>query len=225
MKNPLYLLLIITALFIGLTVVSWIVLQSIDQKNLKDLQNNKLEEDLNIDPNKKLLDKDSTSENEMQKDIENNNSNSELSAMIITSSVFEQNSSIPKIYTCDGENINPPLSISNIPENTKSLALIIEDPDAPSKVWTHWLVWNIDPKTTEITEDSIPSGAIEGTNDFGDIGYGGPCPPSGTHRYTFKLYALDFVSDLASGSDIASLLQEMDGHILQSAELTGIYSR
>ncbi|GAG65703.1 unnamed protein product, partial [marine sediment metagenome] len=105
----------------------------------------------------------------------------------------------------------------------KSLVLIVDDPDAPAKTWVHWTVWNIDPKTTEILENSIPQDAVEGVTDFGTSGYGGPCPPSGTHRYFFKLYALDTTLDLSSSATVEDIQEAMEGHILDSVELIGLY--
>lgn len=147
------------------------------------------------------------------------------SNMKITSSAFENNGLVPKKYTCDGENINPPLEISDVPENAQSLVLIIDDPDAPMGTWTHWTVWSIDPKTTEITENNVPAGAVEGVTDFGRPGYGGPCPPSGTHRYFFKIYALDTRLNLTSGDDKRKLENAIQGHILTQAEIVGLYGR
>jgi len=158
------------------------------------------------------------------------NSNSALpvqikNMMTVTSLVFKQNEMIPKQYSCDGENINPPLTIVNVPDNVKSLVLIVDDPDAPSGVWTHWLVWNIDPKTTDIKENSAPANAEVGKNDFGKLEYGGPCPPAGTHRYFFKVYALDTVLNLSQGANRSQLDQIMKGHIIDKGELMGKYSK
>lgn len=148
-----------------------------------------------------------------------------ISNMKITSSAFGNNEKIPKKFTCDGENINPPLTISEVPENTKGLALIVDDPDAPGKVWVHWTVWNISPETHEILENSVPQGVMQGTTDFGKPGFGGPCPPSGTHRYFFKLYALDTTLQLPSSATKAEVEALMSGHILSQTELIGLYSR
>jgi Raf kinase inhibitor-like YbhB/YbcL family protein len=145
--------------------------------------------------------------------------------MKITSMAFEQGQPIPSKYTCDGENINPPLEILDVPEGTKSLALISDDPDAPAGTWTHWLVWNINPETGIISENSVPAEAVEGTTSFGKPGYGGPCPPSGEHQYFFRLYALDTVLDLDPGADSAQLEAAMQGHILEQTEVMGVYSR
>lgn len=154
-----------------------------------------------------------------------NNSASLTSNMKLTSPVFNNNQNIPKKYTCDGENVNPSLSIYEVPQNTKSLTLIMDDPDAPMGTWVHWTVWNIDPKTTEIAENSVPNNATQGTTSFGKPGYGGPCPPSGTHRYFFKLYALDTTLTIPSSSDKADLEKTMEGHIFEKAELVGLYGR
>ncbi|MBI2426304.1 MAG: YbhB/YbcL family Raf kinase inhibitor-like protein [Candidatus Kerfeldbacteria bacterium] len=145
--------------------------------------------------------------------------------MKLISSAFEHNQTIPSTYTCDGRDVNPPLAIADVPANTKSLALIVDDPDAPAGTWVHWVVWNIDPHITEITENSVPSGATEGTTSFGKTGYGGPCPPSGTHRYFFKLAALDRALELSFNATAADLEHAMDGHVLASAERMGVYAR
>lgn len=145
--------------------------------------------------------------------------------MKISSPTFEHNQNIPSKYTCDGENINPPLKFLDIPENAQSLVLISDDPDAPMGTWVHWTIWNIDPKTTEILENSVPQGVVEGTTSFGNTGYGGPCPPSGTHRYFFKLYALDIMLDLPISTTVQALEKAVQGHILAQAELIGLYKR
>jgi len=131
---------------------------------------------------------------------------------------------MPTKYTCDGENINPPLELSGISKETKSLVLIMDDPDAPSKTWVHWVVYNIDPSTTKIEEDSAPGG-IQGMTDFGKLGYGGPCPPSGTHRYFFKLYALDTILDAPSSLTKQQVLEKVRDHVIEEAEIVGLYSR
>lgn len=145
--------------------------------------------------------------------------------MKLESPAFAGNQSIPKKYTCDGKDINPPLKIEEVPTEAKSLVLIVDDPDAPFGTFTHWLVWNIDPKTTLIEENSVPEGAIQGLNDFGKNSYGGPCPPSGTHHYHFKLYAIDVLLDLPSSSKKSDLERAIKDHILDSAELIGTYQR
>jgi Raf kinase inhibitor-like YbhB/YbcL family protein len=144
--------------------------------------------------------------------------------MKLTSPAFENNQEIPSEYTCDGADISPELNIGDVPENAKSLALIMDDPDAPGGTWVHWVVWNIPPDTKKIAKDAEPEG-IQGTTSFGKQGYGGPCPPSGTHRYIFKLYALDTTLDLEEGSDKKELEAAMQGHIIEKTELTGPYKR
>ena len=145
--------------------------------------------------------------------------------MKISSPAFEANQMIPLKYTCDGENINPPLQIADVPANTKSLILISDDPDAPMGTWVHWTMWNIPPETNKIGENSAPIGAVEGITSFGNKGYGGPCPPSGTHRYFFKLYALDAMLDLPQSAKAADIEKAMKGHILDKTELIGLYKR
>lgn len=146
-------------------------------------------------------------------------------AMKIQSPAFQHNENIPAKYTCDGEGINPPLQFLDVPGNAKSLVLISDDPDAPMGTWVHWTIWNIDTKITEIAENSVPADAVEGTTSFGNVGYGGPCPPSGVHRYFFKLYALDTVLDLPAGANIKELETAIQGHALGNAEFIGLYSR
>jgi Raf kinase inhibitor-like YbhB/YbcL family protein len=145
--------------------------------------------------------------------------------MKISSPAFENNSKIPSKFTCDGENANPPLKIEDVPSGTKSLVLIVDDPDAPGGTFLHWLVWNIPPQTTLIEENSLPQGAVQGGNDFGKENYGGPCPPSGTHRYFFKLYALDKNLNLPKGSSLKEVEKEMEVHILDQAQLIGLYQK
>ena len=128
-------------------------------------------------------------------------------------------------YTCDSSNVSPPLRMENLPKSAKSLALIVDDPDAPGRTWTHWLLWNIDPKAIEIRADSVPKNAVQGTSDFGNAKYGGPCPPSGAHRYYFKAYALDTTLPLASSSKKAAVEKAMAGHIVAEGSLMGTYSR
>ncbi len=140
-------------------------------------------------------------------------------------SVFGDNQAIPSEFTCDGENVNPELNISGVPKEAKSLSLIVDDPDAPSGDFVHWVMWNIGAETTQIKENSVPAGAMVGKNDFGNNHYGGPCPPSGTHRYQFKVYALDVKLNLAADAGKKELLNAMNGHILDQAQLTGIYGR
>ncbi len=144
--------------------------------------------------------------------------------MKITSSAFENRGQIPSKYTCDGEDINPPLKFENVPERAQALALIADDPDAPSGTWVHWTVWNMPVSTTGIDEGNKPAG-VEGMTSFGSKGYGGPCPPSGSHKYFFKLYALDTELDLDMDADKEALEYAMQGHIIEQTELTGNYSR
>lgn len=144
----------------------------------------------------------------------------------IKSSTFLDNQFIPKKYSCEGEDVSPPLVFENIPQNTKSLALIVDDPDAPMGNWDHWIVFNISPQIKEIKEGESPAGSISGINDFGKLEYGGPCPPPGKpHRYLFKLYALDIVLDLKQGIRKKALEKAMEGNILGQAELIGLYKR
>lgn len=145
--------------------------------------------------------------------------------MKITSSAFEHNTKIPSKYTCDGENVNPPLQFLDVPGNAKSLVLIVDDPDAPSKTWVHWVVYNINPQTSDVKENSVPQGGIEGMTDFGKPGYGGPCPPSGTHRYFLKLYALDTALDIPRNATKQMVEEKMQDHIIDKAELISLYSR
>ncbi len=147
----------------------------------------------------------------------------------VTSRAFEEGGMIPSQYTCDGEDISPPLEWSGVPDGTRSLALICDDPDAPMGTWVHWVLYGIDAGTRELPEDvpakkALDSGARHGVNDFRRFGYGGPCPPGGTHRYYFKLYALDTELDLEPGLVKAELMKAMEGHILAQAELMGTYA-
>lgn len=149
----------------------------------------------------------------------------EKTAMKIESPAFAHEQSIPAQYTCDDNNGVPELFISGVPENAKSLALIVDDPDAPQGTRVHWTMWNIDPKTTKIAAGKTPQGAVEGMTSFGKPGYGGPCPPSGTHRYFFKLYALDTMLELEPSADKEELEEAMIGNVLAHTELIGLYSR
>lgn len=152
------------------------------------------------------------------------NTDIDITSMKITSPVFENSRKIPTKYTCDDKNVNPPLAVSGVPESAKSLVLIVDDPDAPAGTWVHWTIWNMDPALAEIAEDSVPEG-IEGVTSYNKPGYGGPCPPSGTHRYFFKLYALDTLLSIPGTSDKKALEEAMSGHTIASAELIGLYSR
>ena len=144
--------------------------------------------------------------------------------MKIKSPAFENGGRIPAKYTCDGEDISPPLEFEDVPEDAKSLALVMDDPDAPMGTFDHWVVWNIPPETRSIEEGKEPEG-VQGMTDFGRKGYGGPCPPRGEHRYFFKLYALDTKLDLPEGSRKSDLEKAMKGHIIAQATLMGRYSR
>lgn len=152
----------------------------------------------------------------------------------LTSAAFDHDGTIPHAYTCDGRNVSPPLSWTGIPENTRSLALIVDDPDAPDpaapqRTWVHWVLYNLPPTAAGLPEAvaaaDLPPGTREGTNDWKRSGYGGPCPPIGRHRYFHKLYALDVVlADLGKATK-AELERAMHGHILARAELVGTYQR
>lgn len=144
----------------------------------------------------------------------------------LTSSVFEHNHPIPKRYTCEGDDVSPPLSIEDVPERTQSLVLIVDDPDAPAGTWDHWLLWNITALTRKIEEGKVPTGVILGTNSFGKSEWGGPCPPPGkVHRYVFKLCALDQSLPLREGATKRELERAMNGHILEQTSLIGLYQR
>ena len=145
--------------------------------------------------------------------------------MRISTHAFSERRPIPERFTADGKNINPPLAISGVPKDAKSLVLIVDDPDAPMGVWNHWLVWNIEPDAAFINEDSVPRGAVVGRNDAGTAEYVGPSPPSGTHRYFFRLYALNTKLGLPAGASRSDLDADMHGHILARAELLGRYGR
>lgn len=144
--------------------------------------------------------------------------------MIITSPSFDNGNEIPKKFGYDNGNINPEFLIQYVPDGAKSLALVMHDPDAPiAGGFTHWTVWNINPRTIIIKEESTPPGSIEGNNDMGNIGYMGPKPPSGTHRYYFYIYALDNILELGEGASMAVLQKEIDAHVIAKAEIIGLY--
>ncbi len=149
----------------------------------------------------------------------------DMATLKIASPAFAHNEFIPLKYTCDGANVSPPLGIGNVPTLAKSLALIVDDPDAPAGTWVHWVVWNISPTTKEIGENTAPEGASQGMTDFRKQRYDGPCPPSGVHRYFFKLYALDSLLALGPNVDKGVLERAMKGHILAQTELIGLYKR
>ncbi|XSG86280.1 MAG: YbhB/YbcL family Raf kinase inhibitor-like protein [Methylohalobius sp. ZOD2] len=155
-------------------------------------------------------------------------------ALTLTSSEFDHNESLPALYTCDGENVSPPLKWSGIPEGTRSLALIVDDPDAPDPrapkmTWVHWVLYNLPPDSAEllqnVTRAQLPSGTREGLNDWKRTGYGGPCPPVGRHRYFFKLYALDTVLPDLGQPTKQRLEEAMAGHVLEETALVGTYAR
>ena len=146
------------------------------------------------------------------------------SSISITSPSFQTGGDIPPKFTCNGTNVSPELQISSVPNEAKSLVLIVDDPDAPRGLFTHWIVWNVDSKTTRVAENSSPTAGVQGINDFGKRNYGGPCPPSGTHRYFFKIFALDTKLELKPGARRAELDAAMRGHILAQGELMGRYS-
>ncbi len=148
----------------------------------------------------------------------------------VTSPAFAEGQMIPATYTADGRNISPPLEWSPAGEGTKSIALINDDPDAPMGTWVHWVLYNMAPDTTSLQEnvppdETLANGAMQGTTDFGRIGYGGPAPPSGTHRYYFKVYALDMKLDLPTRATKGQLESVMAGHILAYGQLLGLYAR
>ncbi len=147
-----------------------------------------------------------------------------INLMKLTSPVFKNGDFLPAQFTCDGQSVNPPLEIADVPPEAKTLALVVDDPDAPSGDWVHWLVWNIPASTKVIAENSVPAG-IEGTTDSNRPGYGAPCPPGGIHRYFFKLYALDRELNLPVSARKADLEAAMDGYVVASAELISKYAR
>lgn len=146
----------------------------------------------------------------------------EKATLTISSRVFEHGAHIPLKYTCEGEDINPPISVKGIPAETVSLVLIVEDPDAPGGIFDHWVVWNIAP-TELIKENSVPG--LSGKNSAGGFGYTGPCPPSETHRYFFKVYALDTLLDLESDTDKKVVEQALHDHVIAYGELMGLYKK
>jgi Raf kinase inhibitor-like YbhB/YbcL family protein len=149
---------------------------------------------------------------------------------ILSSIVFAEGDPIPQKYSCDGEDVSPPMQWTDPPEGTTSFALIVDDPDAPVGTWVHWVLYNLPAETRSLLEafpsdPDLPDGTKNGENSWGRLGYGGPCPPGGTHRYFFKLYALDLELDMAAGATIEQLRQAMEGHVLAESELMGTYSR
>ena len=157
-----------------------------------------------------------------------------IMALSLTSPVFNHNGAIPKIFTCQGKDISPALNWSGLPNGTKSIVLIVDDPDAPDpaapkRVWVHWVLYNLPPTATGLKEavatSALPAGTREGKNDWGRLGYGGPCPPIGRHRYFHKLYALDTVLPDLKEPDKAKLLEAIKGHVLEQAEMIGTYQK
>jgi Raf kinase inhibitor-like YbhB/YbcL family protein len=149
----------------------------------------------------------------------------------VTSSVFAEGAEVPVRYTCDGDDVSPPLAWTGIPDGTAAMAVVSDDPDAPGGTWVHWVMWGISADATGLTEqlptaDVLPDGARQGRNDFGKVGYGGPCPPPGSpHRYYFTLYALDAEPELEAGAKKSDLLSAIDGHVLAKGRLMGTYRR
>ncbi len=148
----------------------------------------------------------------------------------MTSAAFEPGGMIPNQYTCDGQDISPPLSWGDVPDGSASIALVCDDPDAPMGTWVHWVLFDMPPETRNLPEnipaaETLEGGGTHGVNDFRKLGYGGPCPPGGTHRYYFKIYAMDKKVGLSAGSTKEQLLKAMEGHILAEGELMGKYRR
>jgi Raf kinase inhibitor-like YbhB/YbcL family protein len=142
----------------------------------------------------------------------------------ITAPAFAQGQPIPARFALAGNNLSPELKVENVPDKARTLVLIVDDPDAPAGLWTHWLVWNLSADTHSIAEANLPDGAREGKNSFGNVRYDGPSPPSGTHRYFFRLYAIDTTLSLPTGSSRATLEAAMDGHIVGTTKIFGTYS-
>ncbi|MBD2567975.1 YbhB/YbcL family Raf kinase inhibitor-like protein [Anabaena lutea] len=150
--------------------------------------------------------------------------------MKLASSAFTNNGLIPAQYTCDGANVSPPLNWDEVPPETQSLALIVDDPDAPEQTFVHWVIYDISPSVNQLPEkipvgQTIAGSGVQGANDFGNFGYGGPCPPSGTHRYFFQIYALDKKLSLAAGASKSQIITAIAGHVLAKSELIGRYKR
>ncbi len=148
-----------------------------------------------------------------------------MAGLSISSPAFAGNGNIPPRFTCQGVDVNPPLLIKNVPPGTVTLALVVDDPDAPAGTWVHWVMWNISPTTGEIGENSVPPGSVQGRNDWKRNSYGGPCPPSGTHRYFFRLYALNSELHISPNSTAGELRQAMKGRIIEETELVGLYKK
>lgn len=150
-----------------------------------------------------------------------------MGSINVTSTAFGEGAMIPKKYACDAQNVSPQIAWTGVPAGAKSIALICDDPDAPVGDWVHWVVYNMPASTKELAEgiQSLPAGSKRGTNDFRKLGYGGPCPPSGVHRYYFKIFALDMALSLDDGATKAQVLKAMDGHVLAQGALMGRYKR
>ena len=148
----------------------------------------------------------------------------------LTSTAFKEGQTIPRTYTCDGVNVSPPLEWSGVPKSARTLAIVADDPDAPAGMWVHWVIYNLPADNIGLVEnlpatEKLAAGGFQGLNDFEKIGYGGPCPPSGTHRYFFKIYALDIELPLKPGATKAELMKALEGHIVLQGQLMGTYSR
>jgi len=148
----------------------------------------------------------------------------------LTSTAFDNGSVIPAVYSCKGKNLSPPLTFGGVPKEAKGLVLVMDDPDAPLRTWVHWVVYDLPPTTTDLKEavaslEKLNSGGTHGQNSWKKLGYGGPCPPSGTHRYFFKLYALDTLLALPPGATKEQVTKAMEGHILAGGELVGLFSK
>ena len=148
----------------------------------------------------------------------------------LTSMAFKEGEAIPRQYTCDGVNISPPLEWNGVPKTAKAIAIIADDPDAPAGTWVHWVLYNLAAENIGLVEnvpagDNLKAGGFQGKTDFESVGYGGPCPPSGTHRYFFKIYALDSALDLKAGATKAEVEKAMEGHIISQGQLMGTYHR
>lgn len=159
-----------------------------------------------------------------------NTSPSAAASMQLTSAAFKEGQAIPRQYSCDGINVSPPLEWSGVPKTAKTFALVADDPDAPSGTWVHWVFYNLPAANLGVVENlpatqDLKAGGFQGQNDFGKIGYGGPCPPSGTHRYYFKLYAVDSQLPLKAGATKAELMKAIEGHIVGQGQLMGTYGR
>lgn len=144
--------------------------------------------------------------------------------MRISSEAFKDGGKLADKYSKQGSNMNPPVHFEDVPEKARSLALVVDDPDAPNGSFNHWILFNIDPKTRDIKEDRVPVMAMQGRNDFGEVEYDGPQPPSGEHHYVFKVYALDAMLPLSRASKRQDFEREIQGHVLDSATLTGTYA-